>query len=57
MDTKKDMTAKRLNCTIPDAQYQQLIEMAKWEDRTQSNILKRLISEAHLKGDWRNRKG
>jgi hypothetical protein len=51
------MPIRRLNCTIPVDQFKELVEMAKFEDRTQSNILKRLIHEAYLKGDWRQRKG
>jgi len=41
------MPTRRLNCTIPPDVFKMLLDICKKEDRTQSNILKRLIIQEH----------
>ncbi len=41
------MPVRRLNCTIPTPTYLKLKEICEQEDRTMSNVLKRLIEKAY----------
>ena len=48
MNTDSDMGAIRINITLPEETLTKLKEICKKEDRTRSNVLKRLI-EAYSK--------
>ena len=38
-----DMVAKRINITLPEETFEKLKQICKKEDRTRSNVIKRLI--------------
>jgi len=43
MDNNNEMVSRRINITLPEETFDKLKDMAKKEDRTWSNIIKRAI--------------